>query len=826
MPAKPAFTGQRAEFLDSKREGYVEALKTGTGRDFIAGVVRQFSNHWPPEMLMEVERSAEELASVDDSLPQPDVGPPNPDTMEPAEYHEKLSAYNDRKTIVALRKGQIERHLKRHGDQANIELNQKAQNPYNLLLAQLTGMTFKTKPCQIAAANLWAKENTDIVNKSLAEKRGKRAAEKEKEKGKGKGKDKTENQEIPKMWKDVVSEAWSKLSNEEKSVFQIRAKEIFDAEMKAWETKVTSPPPTNPRSRQNAINNLAKFVTPILKGIAEQTGWHVSLVAGGPEPLDSGRINVMSVHSGTTTGDITLTWGQDDSSTWREVIFPSFASFCIKGFSKEECRSRALPKDEEGEESPPSVAGPNEKQAMPDEVITFTADDFDKTKTNSTSVAPSAVPTAAQATSFIQQQPAARKTSTENEARPTGVVQDPSPHPSPSSLHPAGGQARIRPRRHSVDVPPSPEKAVPVQVRARTSRAASSPLRQLPIRNNRGSDEEHIDTQLPSLPTSPIPSPVHSPVPSPVHSPTTSRASSPRLTATPSSSAPPSVMAEDKIYEGPLPEGTRDTEHVAPPAGTKVSSKQTVRRGGRQSAASRSERREANAKKTKKRPLEEDQEPPSTQKRPRKQSHPSTPSIGQGSSARPSSQNSLDISAPAGCPAYMERIVALAKDVNSLEDWRDLLEAWFLFEEANNHGQDDSGRLGTTHRPEWVGAWIGRARLPRYRPQVNVAKVIDGLLKWWKGCQPVWREFDDENLPIPKMYVRDGDRELAEWKDLVLAGPNGLSSVVACLAYAALKLPGMPRETGREKLTHERYCGFLELLVQDLIFVLRKLSRD
>ncbi|KAL0571411.1 hypothetical protein V5O48_010546 [Marasmius crinis-equi] len=250
MPAKPAFTGQRAEFLDSKRAGYAEALKAGTGRDFIAGVVRQFFNRWPPELPMEVERSAEELASVDDSLAQPDVGPPNPDALEPTEYHKQLLAFNDRKAIVALRKGQIERHLKRPNDQANVELNQKSQNPYSLLLAQLAGTTFKSKPRQVAAANLWAKENPEIVNKNLAEKREKRAAEKEKDRGKGKGKEKTDNQEIPKMWKDVVSEAWNKLSNEERAAFQIRAKEIYDADMKAWETQVSSPPPMDPRSRQ------------------------------------------------------------------------------------------------------------------------------------------------------------------------------------------------------------------------------------------------------------------------------------------------------------------------------------------------------------------------------------------------------------------------------------------------------------------------------------------------------------------------------------------------------------------------------------------------
>ncbi len=32
---------------------------------------------------------------------------------------------------------------------------------------------------------------------------------------------------------------------------------------------------------------------PILDGIAERTGWKLSLVAGGPEPANMGRLNVL-----------------------------------------------------------------------------------------------------------------------------------------------------------------------------------------------------------------------------------------------------------------------------------------------------------------------------------------------------------------------------------------------------------------------------------------------------------------------------------------------------------------------------------------------------
>lgn len=41
------------------------------------------------------------------------------------------------------------------------------------------------------------------------------------------------------------------------------------------------------------IESLSGFVEPILDLIAEHTGWKITLIAGGPEPADGGRLNIV-----------------------------------------------------------------------------------------------------------------------------------------------------------------------------------------------------------------------------------------------------------------------------------------------------------------------------------------------------------------------------------------------------------------------------------------------------------------------------------------------------------------------------------------------------
>jgi hypothetical protein len=121
---------------------------------------------------------------------------------------------------------------------------------------------------------------------------------------------------------------------------------------------------------------------PILDGVAERTGWRVTLVAGGPEPADMGRLNVLryvfdhlltpvhiiscfffffrSIHSGTTSGAVKMNFGRSERVAYKQHWVPSFGRFLKKCYSMflllfccrlssdcfeavDECRSRVLP---------------------------------------------------------------------------------------------------------------------------------------------------------------------------------------------------------------------------------------------------------------------------------------------------------------------------------------------------------------------------------------------------------------------------------------------------------------------------------------------------
>ena len=123
------------------------------------------------------------------------------------------------------------------------------------------------------------------------------------------------------------------------------------------------------------IQNLTRFVQPILDGICAATGWKVSLIAGGPEPSQGGRLNVIrfvrspfiysqlltyySIHSGVTSGDVQMNFGRAEQTRYKQYIIPVFGDFLRKCYSKllqfspvfllmirvapEECRAYALP---------------------------------------------------------------------------------------------------------------------------------------------------------------------------------------------------------------------------------------------------------------------------------------------------------------------------------------------------------------------------------------------------------------------------------------------------------------------------------------------------
>jgi len=99
------------------------------------------------------------------------------------------------------------------------------------------------------------------------------------------------------------------------------------------------------------IEAMPRFVAPFLDMLGEATGLKVSLFAGGPEPANGGRLNLIrydlfplrtfwkltfccSVHSGTTKGDVPMNFAALERVRYKELIVPIFADFLRKCYSE------------------------------------------------------------------------------------------------------------------------------------------------------------------------------------------------------------------------------------------------------------------------------------------------------------------------------------------------------------------------------------------------------------------------------------------------------------------------------------------------------------
>ncbi|PPQ86467.1 hypothetical protein CVT24_010232, partial [Panaeolus cyanescens] len=87
--------------------------------------------------------------------------------------------------------------------------------------------------------------------------------------------------------------------------------------------------------------NLPAIVQPLLNLISDATGWKITLLAGGPCPACGGRMSMVSLYSGTMSGNVPMTFGQFES-----YLTPMFLNFLCNSYSVEECCGQALVGDD------------------------------------------------------------------------------------------------------------------------------------------------------------------------------------------------------------------------------------------------------------------------------------------------------------------------------------------------------------------------------------------------------------------------------------------------------------------------------------------------
>lgn len=131
------------------------------------------------------------------------------------------------------------------------------------------------------------------------------------------------------------------------------------------------------------------------------------------------------------------------------------------------------------------------------------------------------------------------------------------------------------------------------------------------------------------------------------------------------------------------------------------------------------------------------------------------------------SHTAMDVDAP---PPWVVNALELLRSEAFGEEWDSLLVAWLRFEDGS--GYQGSTKLGTRHRPSFIGDWIKNYRTPTYRPEIkNIGAFATDFIAWWQSLQPKWR-IDNARTNA------NGD---VSWEEIRRPGVNGLLSVLAGL---------------------------------------------
>ncbi|KAF9471899.1 hypothetical protein BDN70DRAFT_819435 [Pholiota conissans] len=312
-----AFKGSRKQFLQDQAVLYANAVVQDSVADTISDIQRRYFKRYPITLPHDEEPTEEWLAQVDEDAPDHEIVSPKRQAFDnDNDFDIALSAYNEQIKMIKMRKDQIARRLKyqysKSQDVPSSKFRGKMDDPMFVLMANLTGL---------AAQKPRRKTGYHDANISGRQKAGIRT--------------------------QIYKEAYDSLDKEERDEWDNKAVKQYEDALAQYERALDAPPSTTPEDRQRIITGLPKFTQPILDMIADYTGWKATLIAGGPEPADNGRLNMVSMHSGTTSGPVAMNFGRSERVSYKQFVVPIFANFLKKCYTVDECRAAVLPMEHE-----------------------------------------------------------------------------------------------------------------------------------------------------------------------------------------------------------------------------------------------------------------------------------------------------------------------------------------------------------------------------------------------------------------------------------------------------------------------------------------------
>ncbi|KAJ7026918.1 hypothetical protein C8F04DRAFT_1267515 [Mycena alexandri] len=139
----------------------------------------------------------------------------------------------------------------------------------------------------------------------------------------------------------VTKEAWLAETQEFRDEVTLALEKEYATAQKAYQIAVAEEAPTTAEEFSVALNNAAYYLQPFADAIHERFGMNVALMLCGPIPDRGGRIEVRSVHSGTSNGLVPRIWSDFDRGNF-DVAQRSFVDFTHHCFTDDECEARAL----------------------------------------------------------------------------------------------------------------------------------------------------------------------------------------------------------------------------------------------------------------------------------------------------------------------------------------------------------------------------------------------------------------------------------------------------------------------------------------------------
>ncbi|KAK7017499.1 SERTA domain-containing protein 3 [Paramarasmius palmivorus] len=621
---------------------------------------------------------------------------------------------------------------------------------------------------------------------------------------------------------EVVKREFSKLSKEDQQKWRDVAEVNHQNRVAEYNKLKAAPYSTAPEDRQKAIERLGVFMTPILEGVSEATGWNFSLFGGGPEPLDGGRLNTMALHVGVTAGPVPSTFGGLFRSQIKQSINKLFGAFLKKCFSVAECRSRALA-------STGLPRGVDEEDPTHTIVRDTIEDQGDRGEPSSSL-------------------PPTEKASAKQTVKP-GPVPKPFQHPVAKPIQPtstsssassskSGTHARIRP-------PAGPPRLAPQGVSApgaATKTAKSAPsgtgkskevARETVSKGSRPSTPISIHgsspPSSPSIPPASLPpaSPLSvrsspAPEPEPVHQGSGAQASPINLFSSPPVPSPRTYKGRKRATSGspakaPSNSGSKHSTASSASASTSKGSRTRTSFVGVVIPVQPS----STSAKGRKRRLEDDDSSPSLSAPTKSSSSQPAPT----SKRRKTTDSQVEdpvpehvphmVSSPAGCAEYAQTVLSICHEAQMDRQFRDVVVNWL---HLDGKAKYTGPRLSATQRPPDIGAWIARARPVGFKPKQmhDLKNYADDFEAWYKNCSPSWRKGNANGIRLSRDAGED-------WSSIAKFGPNGIVNFVVGLAWWKQELRKLPCRTPRERQAKAGHFALYTAALEEIDYTFRSL---